>query len=372
MFIFNLLLFLIALSALIFIHELGHFLFAKLFGVYCMEFSLGMGPAVFSKKFKFDNETKYSLRYLPIGGYVAMAGEIDGDEQEKELNIPCDRTINGVKSWKRAIITIAGVSFNLIFALIFTCIYVFGYGIKSNDNRITIDESSIAYNAGIRTGDRIISVTSNIITEKGEEKYTACIETNCSINTISELVAIINQKAPSSTDQIQEIKLSYYQNNELKSATITRTLDTNTNNPEILGLSEFYKTPSFSEGIKETFSQFGYMISEMFKAFGMLFSKNGLDIVGGPIQVYTASVEVASHGFFFYMFFMAFLSVNLAFFNLLPIPGLDGARFLLSVGETITNKKFNTKIESYINLAGMFLLFGLMIVITIKDIFMLF
>ena len=163
MFIFNLLLFLIALSLLIFIHEFGHFLFAKIFNVYCMEFSLGMGPAIFSKKFKKDPETTYSLRSLPIGGYVAMAGEIEGDEKEKELNIPYHRTINGIKAWKRAIVVVAGVTFNFIFALILIAIYIFASGVSSNDNRITIQKDSIAYNAGLRSGDKIVSVTSNIV-----------------------------------------------------------------------------------------------------------------------------------------------------------------------------------------------------------------
>ena len=80
---------------------------------------------------------------------------------------------------------------------------------------------------------------------------------------------------------------------------------------------------------------------------------------------------MASQGFLSYVWFLAIISVNLGFFNLLPIPGLDGARFFISIGETVTNKKFNPKIESYINMAGMLFLFGLMIVVTIKDVFML-
>ena len=110
----------------------------------------------------------------------------------------------------------------------------------------------------------------------------------------------------------------------------------------------------------------------MFEAIGSLFTKEGFNQVGGPIQVYSVSAQMAGEGFLSYIWFLAIISVNLGFFNLLPIPGLDGARFYISIGETITNKKFNTKIESYINMAGMIFLFGLMIVVTIKDIFMLF
>lgn len=372
MFIFNLLLFLIALSLLIFIHELGHFLFAKLFGVYCMEFSLGMGPAVFSKKFKFDNETKYSLRYLPIGGYVAMAGEIDGDEQEKELNIPYERTINGIKAWKRAIVVVAGVTFNFIFALVLIAIYIFATGVSTNDNRIDIQNNSIAYNAGIRTEDKILEVTSNVIKENGNIVYSACIDEVCNITTISELVEIVNKETPNSANKTQELEIKYSRNNEIKTATIIRTYDASAKTAQVIGISTLLKTPGFFEGIGLTFKQFGKIIVLMFQAIGSLFTKEGINQVGGPIQVYSVSAQMASEGFLSYIWFLAIISVNLGFFNLLPIPGLDGARFFISIGETITNKKFNTKIESYINMIGIFFLFGLMILVTIKDIFMLF
>lgn len=372
MFIFNLLLFLIALSLLIFIHEFGHFLFAKLFGVYCMEFSLGMGPAIFSKKFKKDPETTYSLRYLPIGGYVAMAGEIDGDEKEKELNIPYERTINGIKAWKRAIVVVAGVTFNFIFAIILIAIYIFASGVSTNDNRINIENNSIAYNAGLRTNDKILEVTSNIIKENENIIYSSCIDNTCSINTISELVAIVNEQMPNSANKTQELTIKYSRNNELNTITLTRTFDTSTEVAQIYGLSTMVETPGFFEGLGLTFKTFGKIIVLMFEAIGSLFTKDGFDQVGGPVQVYTVSAQMASEGFLSYIWFLAIISVNLGFFNLLPIPGLDGARFYLSLGETITNKKFNPKIESYINMVGMFFLFGLMILVTIKDIFMLF
>jgi len=373
MFIFNLLLFLIALSLLIFIHELGHFIFAKLFNVYCMEFSLGMGPAIFSKKFKKDPETSYSLRCLPIGGYVAMAGEIEGDEMEKELQIPYERTINGIKAWKRAIITVAGVTFNFIFALFLIGIYIFASGVNSQDNRIQISDNSIAYNAGLRSNDKIISVNSNVVKDaSGITVYTSCIDESCSINKISDLVTIVNEESPNEIGETQEIVISYYHNKELKTATLARNYNSETEAAEILGLSAYLETPGFFEGIKLTFKTFWEIIVLMFEAIGSLFTKEGFNQVGGPVQVYSVSAQMASEGILSYIWFLAIISVNLGFFNLLPIPGLDGARFYLSIGEAVTNKKFNTKIESYINMVGMFFLFGLMIVVTFKDIFMLF
>ena len=372
MFIFNLLLFLIALSLLIFIHEFGHFLFAKLFNVYCMEFSLGMGPAVFTKKIKKDPETMYSLRYLPIGGYVAMAGEIEGDDKEKELNIPYERTINGINPWKRAIITVAGVSFNFIFALILIAIYIFGSGISSNDSRVTIQNNSIAYKAGVRSGDKIVSIISNVVKEGDTIVYSSCIDEVCSINEVSELVSIVNEKIPNDANRSQEISINYYHGKELKTTTLVRTYDSSEKKAQILGVSAYLVTPGFFEGIGLTFKTFGEIIVLMFQAIGSLFTKEGFNQVGGPVQVYTVSAQMASQGVMSYIWFLAIISVNLGFFNLLPIPGLDGARFYLSIGEGITKKKFNPKVETYINMSGMLFLFGLMIVVTFKDILMLF
>ena len=140
---------------------------------------------------------------------------------------------------------------------------------------------------------------------------------------------------------------------------------------ELYGISNAVETPGFFEGLGLTFKTFGEIIVLMFQAIGSLFTKEGFSQVGGPVQVYTVSAQMASQGFLSYVWFLAIISVNLGFFNLLPIPGLDGARFFISIGETVTNKKFNPKIESYINMAGMLFLFGLMIVVTIKDVFML-
>ena len=154
----NIILFVLSLSLLIFIHEFGHFIFAKIFNVYCLEFSIGMGPAIVSKKLKNDSETTYSLRWLPIGGYVSMAGEMEGSDAEKERDIPYQRTINGINPWKRAIITIAGVTFNFIFALILIAIYIFGNGVSTNDNTIEIASNSIASNSTLSSGDKIVAL----------------------------------------------------------------------------------------------------------------------------------------------------------------------------------------------------------------------
>ena len=118
--IINILVFATVMSVIVIVHELGHLLAAKSFGVYCKEFAVGMGPKIYSYQSK-KSETAYSLRVLPIGGFVAMAGEPGEAEVE---NIPYERTINGIKPWKRLIVMLAGVFMNLVLAfLVFFMIF---------------------------------------------------------------------------------------------------------------------------------------------------------------------------------------------------------------------------------------------------------
>ena len=117
---------------------------------------------------------------------------------------------------------------------------------------------------------------------------------------------------------------------------------------------------------------FGKVVSTMFKALGSLFTKAGISQLGGPIQIYQVSAEQASQGIIPYVWFVAILSINLGFFNLLPIPGLDGSRFIVSIGEMITRRKFNVKVESYLNFIGIILLLLIMVLVTVKDVIGLF
>ena len=162
-FAWDLVVFVIALSILILIHELGHFFFAKLFKVYCYEFSLGMGPVLVQRERKND-ETKYSIRAFPIGGYVAMAGE----STEEDNSVPFERTINGVASWKKMIIVIAGVMMNFILAFILFVGIFLSIGTPSNKYKLQVTNDGIAYEAGLRTGD-IINNISSMIVENGED-----------------------------------------------------------------------------------------------------------------------------------------------------------------------------------------------------------
>ncbi|MDD4584503.1 MAG: site-2 protease family protein, partial [Bacilli bacterium] len=158
--------FILGLSVLIFIHELGHFTFAKLFGVYVYEFSLFMGPKLLQRKGK---ETKYTLRLLPIGGYCSMAGEQDQQSQRNDeevdkdkINVPFERTINGVSWWKKFVILAAGATFNIILCFFLLVIVFAGSGVANSNPNIRVVEDSILEQAGLQTGDLVTSITGRL------------------------------------------------------------------------------------------------------------------------------------------------------------------------------------------------------------------
>lgn len=384
----NIILFVLGLSLLIFVHEFGHFLFAKIFKVYCLEFSIGMGPSIISKKFNKDPETTYSIRALPIGGYVSMAGEtLDSAENEKELDIPYQRTINGVTPWKRAIITVAGVVFNFIFSLILIAIYIFCNGVSTNDNTVEIVSESIADQYGLSTGDKIIAVKDIKVHSGNTEIYSDCTTTTekCEVIYFSGFNTYLNNELLLSKTKdyvlenknavvTQEITIIYSHKgtSEELSTILVRTYNNKDNTFPLLGINEARTTPNFFKGIGLTFATFGQIIVLMFQAIISLFTPTGLNNLGGVVSMYQTSATMASEGVLSYVWFLAIISVNLGFFNLLPIPALDGARFYISLVEGISRKKLNPKIEGYLNLIGMILLFGLMIVVTIKDVVNLF
>lgn len=381
----NIILFVLSLSLLIFVHEFGHFLFAKIFNVYCLEFSIGMGPAIISKKFKKDTETTYSLRWLPIGGYVSMAGENSENDEEKQLEIPYQRTINGINPWKRAIVTIAGVAFNFVFAIILIAIYIFCSGVPTNDNTIEISSGSIASRSGLSSGDKIVAVKDIRLVSDGYTIYQDCTDTRCETAYFNSFYVYLNnadllnatndylEDNPDAklTEEITIIYTHKGTNSELTTS-LVREYDKENQAFPILGIGEATKVPNFFQGIGLTFKTFGKIIVLMFQAIASLFTPEGFNSLGGVVSMYESSKTMASEGVLSYIWYLAIISVNLGFFNLLPIPALDGARFYISIAEGISKKKLNPKIEGYINLCGIILLFSLMIVVTIKDIVMLF
>ncbi len=388
----SVILFFIALSLLVVIHEFGHFTMAKLFNVYCFEFSVGFGPALFQKK-KAGKETTFSIRAIPLGGYVAMYGE--SETLPEDLDIPPERSLLSIKKWKRAIIMAAGIVLNFVLGFVlFAANTVFFPQIVLN-NRVTVtqyvnEKENIyyeAYQAGLRTGDTITKIEKQYYIDEVlstlEEYEVATYDdlwNEALLQTEDTLPSSLNDKlyitiywSPTSEGDNDTIKNHTF----ILTSTIASEDSTSvTYSWSKLGISVFTGERaklSFKNALKQAGSDWWESATLIAKSIGNLFIGRGYDQVGGPVAILTGSSSVLSQlGFGYYLQTWASISVNLGLFNLLPFPGLDGWHLLVVAIEGIFHKEIPSKVKNTISTIGMLLLFALMIVVFVKDIFGLF
>lgn len=324
---------------LIVFHEFGHFIVAKKSGIKVNEFAVGMGPLIYSKE---KGETTYSLRAIPIGGYCAMEGE------EDESNDP--RSFDNAPAFKRFLTILAGPVANLIIAvLVFTIVGGIS-GVVTTEVSDFIEDSP-AKIVGIEKGDEISKLN-------GQE-----------ISDFTEISKVVNDFYKDK-DFEKEINVEVKRDG--------KDLDFNFK-PKVeaenvyIGIIPARRTPGFFEAIALGFKETGRNIKMIFTILGRLFTgKLALGALSGPVGVLKELGNQAQSGLANLLYFLAYISVNLAVFNLLPIPALDGSKLLTSAIEMITGKKINKKLEEKITMVGFFILLGLILVVSIKDIINLF
>ncbi len=415
----SILTFVAGLLAVICLHELGHFFFAKQFGIYCYEYSIGFGPKIFTKKFK-NHETRLSLRWIPLGGYVSMAGDEDDEEDKQqtkgniqlndEPNIPKNRTLTGVSKPKQILIMFGGVLVNFILAFfIFFTRNITSTFTNQNTNYFTIVENSSAYDAGLRTGDRILKITnvefddptnpeySNIYDSLPDElKQTYFIKSVTTIDSVGTPTIIQTEDAvydfrPTSLEAtftktllVERVVLDT--NNEvstvqfeqditvkvLKDGAVETVDNTNYYTFDIFGFqSPSYKL-SFGEAIVQSFVDFGMSIYNVLMAIGSLFTPGGIQNVGGIVSIFMVNQQAVSMGFGTVLYIWGLISANLGVLNLIPFPGLDGWQITLTAFEGITKKKISNKFKQIASYVGVSLLLLLSVCLIFLDIFRLF
>lgn len=352
--IINLIVFFLILGLIIFIHELGHFLTAKLFGVYCAEFSLGMGPKLFSKK---KGETDYQLRALPIGGYVAMAGEADQEDNELMKDVPFERTLPGIKTWKRCIIMLAGVFMNFVLAIV---ILIGVYSVIDVQTNLPVIGSVIsnggADQAGIQEKDTINKIIIN-----DEESLIA---------SFSDIQNVLDNKNLKLDSPTLNMTIEITRNNNILQKDVVAQYDKESDSYKI-GITASTRHLSFFEAIKFGFNQFVEFAFVVFTTLAKLFtdSANTIGQLSGPAGIYSVTAQVTESGSISTLLSLtALLSTNIGMFNLLPIPGLDGSQVLFALIEKAIGRDIPIKIKYVLQLAGLALVFGLMIFVTINDI----
>lgn len=334
------------LGIIVFVHEFGHFIFAKRAGIYVYEFSLGMGPRIF--KFKRNNdETEYSIRLFPIGGYVQMAGE--GIEEDE--NIPVNMRMQS-KSWIQRFLTIiAGIMFNFILAIIVFFIIGLVNGSSQNKPYVTAVEDGI--NSGvINVGDQIVAVNGKKVI------FTDVLVLDVHVNSGKPL----NLTVKGSDSIEREVILNPIEVNE----------DGNVSYKYGIALGDQYKSGVLA-AIKYAFVKFASLITQMFLIIINLFTgKLGISSMSGPVGIFNVVGESAKAGFINLIYLIGFISLNVGFMNFLPIPALDGGRLLFLIIEKIKGSKVDIKVENTIHTIGFALLMLLMLVITFNDIIKLF
>ena len=372
--IWNIVVLLLMLTLLIFVHEFGHFITAKLSGVHVYEYALGMGPKVLEKKKKND-PTEYTLRALPIGGYCQMAGE----EGEDDDSLPKDKFMCNKSKTKRVIILVAGVTMNFITAIVLLFFIGFIWGSTEQRSFIGgVEEGSPAYEAGIVAGDKVVGCNgykvdtwdklSVITTMKNKNDY---IEYEILHNGKVETYKLIPDEYISYEDKDIQVteentkeKILSENNWDEKDVTIGKKIGISAPTEKLTG---------FVASIKYAFRKFVNIVVMMLMIiWSLITGKIGIDALSGPVGMYTAVGTVAKFGVANIIYLAAYLSVNLGVLNILPFPAFDGGRVLFVGIEAITRKKVDPKVEAAFHSVGFMLLMLLMLVITCQDIFRLF
>ncbi len=390
--ILYLLLTLLLLSIMVVIHELGHFLFAKLFRVTILEFSVGMGPAIFTtkkknrKNKKTENEeievadtfhpeeedespklntdaladksefqkTAFSIRALPIGGYVSMAGE---DEASNDSNAFCNKPV-----WQRFIITIAGAVMNIFLGFLCMCLLVGiettqysqnekGYLVSNTIYGFQENSISDKGDSPLMAGDTVIKVDGVLIHTGNELVYEIM---NSGFEPLDIVVLrdgkeVLLEDVTFPTEESSGVKFGNYDFvMQLEEATFTTVVK-----------HSLFRSVSTVKVITDSLVD-------------LIRGRYGADAVSGPIGMAGAVGEATKSGFSSVLYLFTLITMNLGVFNLLPLPALDGGRLIFLLIEAIIRRPVKKEVEQAINTVGIMLLMAIMLFITVKDIFNLF
>ena len=313
----------IGISFLILVHELGHFLAAKYFKVPVEEFGFGFPPRIISKKM---GETRYSLNWLPFGGFVKLSGEFEGDDPKSFIK---------QKAWKRAIILVAGVTMNFIFGWLLLSIVLFiGAPSFVLVNKVLPD--SLAAVAGVLDGDRIVGFAS-------AKEFTDFIKAN--------------------SDQEVQFKVLREEGGSPKEVEI-KVVPQETIGVMIADVG--MPAQSFLKSIGGGFLTSLSIIWAILIALGSVFSS--VQSFVGPIGIFDVAIQTGKLGAIYVFQLLALISLNLTVLNLLPVPALDGGRLLFVIIEKIRGKAFSPMTEIRANIVGFVLLISLIVFVPFSDI----
>ena len=344
--ILSIIYFVLILGTIVLVHEFGHFFFAKLFGIYVYEFSIGMGPKIFSKKDK-KGETTYSIRAIPVGGFVQLAGE--GMDEDKKL--PKDRLLQSKPVWQRFLVMFFGAGNNFILAII----VLFFLGLINGSPSVStvipsVIEGSPAQVAGIMAGDKVIAIDGD------------------KTKTLDDLQLYLTIAEGETTFKV-------LRNNEEKEIKVTPlTGEEATKAGYSYGITFDSKVEKgFFNAIKYSFTKTYALMRQLVITLKELFTGGvGVKELSGPVGIFQAVDQTKSTGFANLFYLLALLCINVGFINLIPFPAFDGGRILFLIIEKIKGKPIKAETENLIHNIGFFILLALIIYVTFNDILRIF
>lgn len=358
--IFTILLFLLLLSVLVFVHELGHFLMARAMGMKVEEFGFGFPPKAFGIR---KGGVLYSVNWIPIGGFVRIKGENGNDRDHQD-------SFASKKPWQRFLVLVAGVAMNFFLAaILFSAGFMMGLpaiidsqlptSAHVSEKQLSVMEvvvDSPAARAGIKAGDTITLIDNEVPADEEQAR------------------TYISQHGPSGIDVTIQ-----HEDHTTESVRVTSEQLKGTDAVGIgVGFVQtgFVSYPFFlamSHGVSTTIQMTGDIVRSFWDLLvGLVFARHVDAQLSGPVGIAVMTKEVAAMGFVYLLQFAAILSINLAVVNILPFPALDGGRILFLMIEKLRGKAVNQKFEVIANNLGFLVLMALVVMVTFQDVVKLF
>lgn len=350
--------FLLLLGPLVTIHELGHYLVGRWFGVKAEAFSIGFGKELAGWTDK--RSTRWKLAVLPLGGYVQFAGDMNPASQPDAewLKLPAEernQCFQAKPLWQRALIVLAGPAANFIFAIAILAGFLMAYGqLVAAPTIGIIEPGSVAEKAGLKLGDRITAIGGTSVDE---------------FNDVSRLVAphpretmaleVVRDEQPLSLTVVAAPKL---ERDRFGNEFTRGYLGIGPANPEVRSVNPL-------QAVGLAVIQTRDMIGMMVTGIGQIITgRRSVEELGGPLKIAKFSGEQLSLGWRAFVAFAAFISINLGFINLLPIPVLDGGHLAFYAAEAIRRKPASPKSQEWAFRTGVAFVVALMLFVTINDI----
>lgn len=400
----------VILLAMVTIHEFGHYVAGKLLGFKINEFSVGFGPALFKKRNKKTGEL-FALRVVPLGGYCAFDGEDDEggkesaepespknpetaeavfpdlsetaapkeasteniSENESEYPEPSGKRFNDQPPWKRIIVLVAGATMNYLLALVVIMIMFIGFGrphsyiaevrspADSTETEQTLSESVL------KAGDVVLTVNGKDLFLPTD--YIGALDGKKA----GESVEVVVFRSPAAGQKREKMTFTVTLESDIEFKNMSDMSAVYTAfglNGEDFQIVSVYMKGGFFGSLGDAFVYSGKLGGIVLRSLGeLLTGKLSIRAMGGPVTTIRVASEAATNGAYSFLNIAAMIGVNLAVFNLLPIPALDGCKVVFCIIEWIRKKPINRKVEAWINFIGIIFLFGFAILVDLLQLF---